>query len=349
MEMYIVENIAARPDVAVSQGVELVRSVAPRAAGLANAVLRRVDRERDALPPLPDAPDARLSIEYSYPLWLVRLWCAERGEAEARQLLAAAPRPLSVRAQYPETTEGVLAALPCGATRGRMDENCLYLDAGMDVTADPLFQAGRLAVQGEGAMLACRALGDCRGRRVLDACAAPGGKSVLLSAKCASVVSQEIYPHRAGLIERYAERMGVSNIRVRVGDASAFVPEWEDAFDAVLCDVPCSGSGVINENPDIKLFRREEDVASLAAVQQKIIANCARYVRPGGSLYYSTCSVLPEENDSVIFGFLASRGDFAADIPQSPLPARRTGYGLQFLPHISLGAGFFLSRLKRTE
>ena len=143
--------------------------------------------------------------------------------------------------------------------------------------------------------------------------------------------------------------MGADNISVVTGDASVFNQEWEGAFDGVLCDVPCSGSGVINENPDIKLFRREEDIASLTALQQKILSNCARYVKAGGSLYYSTCSILPEENDSAIFNFLQQDSGFELCIPESPLAHKKTKFGLQFLPHISLGAGFFVTKLVRKK
>lgn len=141
--------------------------------------------------------------------------------------------------------------------------------------------------------------------------------------------------------------MGADNVFPVCGDASLFNPEWEGAFDAVLCDVPCSGSGVINENPDIKLFRQEGDIASLAALQQKILSNCARYVRSGGSLYYSTCSVLPEENDSAVHNFLEGNAGFAVEQIDCALAYRRTKYGLQFLPHISLGAGFYVAKLVR--
>ena len=131
------------------------------------------------------------------------------------------------------------------------------------------------------------------------------------------------------------------------GDAAVFNPEWEGAFDGVLCDVPCSGTGVINENPDIKLFRKEEDIASLTQTQLAIIGNCSRYVKPGGALYYSTCSILPEENDSIVFNFLSAHPEFELCIPDCALPSRRTKFGLQFLPHISLGAGFFVTKLVR--
>lgn len=141
--------------------------------------------------------------------------------------------------------------------------------------------------------------------------------------------------------------MRVDNIEVITADSSQFKAEFEGAFDAVLCDVPCSGTGVINENPDIKLNRSESDIPSLNAVQSAILANCARYVKSGGTLYYSTCSILPEENDSIAVGFLNTHADYELTIPSSPLEHRLTRYGLQFLPHISLGAGFYLTAFRR--
>ncbi|MDE6612927.1 MAG: 16S rRNA (cytosine(967)-C(5))-methyltransferase RsmB, partial [Clostridia bacterium] len=178
---------------------------------------------------------------------------------------------------------------------------------------------------------------------LLDECAAPGGKSVLLSEKCKHVTACEIHPHRLALIEAYKSRMGAENVTARLADSTVFIPEYEGAFDAVLCDAPCSGTGVINENPDIKLFRKEEDVASLSDIQLKILSNCSRYVKSGGRLYYSTCSVLPEENDSTVYNFLNSAKGFTVEETYSPLEHRKTKFGLQFLPHISMGAGFYLA------
>ena len=138
--------------------------------------------------------------------------------------------------------------------------------------------------------------------------------------------------------------MHVKNVTAVQADSTAFNPEFEGIYDAVLCDVPCSGTGVINENPDIKLFRKEEDIASLNKTQLAILENCSRYVKAGGSLYYSTCSVLPEENDSIVYSFLQNHPEYALTIPESPLAHRTTKFGLQFLPHISLGAGFFITK-----
>ena len=166
---------------------------------------------------------------------------------------------------------------------------------------------------------------------------------MLVSGKCEKVTACELHGHRTELIKSYFARMGVTNAEAVTADSSVFNPEYEGAFDGVLCDAPCSGTGVINENPDIKLFRKEEDIENLAQIQYKILSNCARYVKEGGRLYYSTCSVLPEENDSVVYKFLRDCPQFGLEIPSSPLAHRTTKFGLQFLPHISLGAGFYLT------
>ena len=149
-----------------------------------------------------------------------------------------------------------------------------------------------------------------------------------------------------GSFTRAAERLGLTNIRVKAADAREYLPELAGA-DRVLCDVPCSGTGVINENPDIKLFRKESDIFSLTETQLAILGNCSRYVKSGGFLFYSTCSVLPEENDSVVCDFLRLHPEYALIKPNSPLEHRETKYGLQFLPQISLGAGFYLTSFKK--
>ena len=214
-------------------------------------------------------------------------------------------------------------------------------------TRDEKFFCGDYTFQSVGSVAICAAISPCE--RLLDACAAPGGKSVLLSEKCGRVVACELHPHRKSLIEDYAARMGVENVSAVCADSTVFNPEFESAFNAVLCDAPCSGTGVMAENPDIKLNRKEGDIASLNAVQAALLDNCAKYVKVGGLLYYSTCSVLPEENDSIAVGFLNAHQDYELCVPNSPLAHRRTRYGVQFLPHISLGAGFYLTAFKRLK
>ena len=210
---------------------------------------------------------------------------------------------------------------------------------------DEGFFAGDYTFQSVGSVAICAAIPACDS--LLDACAAPGGKSVLLAETCKKVTACELHSHRVELINSYAQRMGASNVAAIQSDSTVFNPDFEEKFDTVLCDVPCSGTGVINENPDIKLFRKESDIESLTKTQLAILENCSRYVKAGGLLFYSTCSVLPEENDSIVCNFLSLHPEYALNKPLSPLDHRETKYGLQFLPHLSLGAGFYLTSFKR--
>lgn len=325
--LYMLEFMGKHDYMVVDSAVELTKKLGKSgAAGFVNGFLRSYK-----VPPLPQDATNGLAIKCSTPLWLVKK-LKRSYKAEAEQILSAPVLGQCVRFVRGEERY---------ATENRIKTpfNGVYIYP--NFVRDEAFFAGDYTFQSVGSVAIGAAISPCE--RVLDACAAPGGKSVLLAGKCKSVVSCEIHSHRAKLIEEYAQRMGVTNIEVVTADSTQFNPKFQNAFDAVLCDVPCSGTGVMGENPDIKLNRREEDISSLNAVQSAILANCARYVKSGGTLYYSTCSVLPEENDSIAVGFLNTHGNFTLGIPSSPLNHVQTRYGLQFLPHISLGAGFYLT------
>ena len=326
--VYMLEFLGKRDYMVVDYAVELTKKTGKEgAAGFVNAFLRSYK-----LPCVPESADARLSLEYSAPLWLVKkLKRSYKGEAE--KILGA--ESLGVCVRFERNSEKYLE-------KPHTDTPFKGVYIFKNFTRDEGFFAGDYTFQSVGSAAICNAVQP--GKNLLDACAAPGGKSVLLSKKFESVTSCELHAHRAALIEDYARRMGVNNVRVMHTDSAVFNPDFEEKFDAVLVDAPCSGTGVINENPDIKFFRKESDVENLSRVQLEILLNCARYVKTGGSLYYSTCSVLPEENDSVAYEFLRANSGFELDIPDSPLGHAVTKFGLQFLPHISLGAGFFLTR-----
>lgn len=325
--LYMLEFMDKHDYMVVDSAVELTKKAGKAgAAGFVNAFLRAYK-----IPPLPERADERLSVELSSPLWLVKK-VKRSYKGETAEILS-------------KDSEGVCVRFASGAEE-YLDKP--HIETPFDgvyifknFVRDDGFDKGGYTFQSVGSVAICSAISPCGS--LLDACAAPGGKSVLLSGKCKSVTSCELHAHRVELINSYAHRMGVK-VKAVQADSSVFNPEYENAFDAVLCDVPCSGTGVINENPDIKLFRREEDIKSLNEIQLKILSNCARYVKQGGALYYSTCSVLPEENDSVVYEFLQT-GGFRLESIDSPLPHRKTKFGLQFLPHISLGAGFFVTKL----
>ncbi len=312
----------------VDSAVELTKKLGKaEASGFVNAFLRSVK-----IPSLPENTDERLSVEYSYPLWLVKK-LRRSYRSEAAEIMSKASEGVCVR--FVKNAEKYLSA-----EHVKTPFDNLYIFR--NFVRDEGYDRGDYTFQSVGSVAVCSAISPCE--RLLDACAAPGGKSVLLADKCKEVIANELHAHRVGLIDSYAKRMGADVTAVQA-DSTVFNPDYENAFDAVLCDAPCSGSGVINENPDIKLFRKEADIGSLNKTQLEILLNCSRYVKSGGALYYSTCSVLPEENDSIVYRFLEKSDCFGLEISDSPLAHKVTKYGLQFLPHISSGVGFFVAKL----
>ena len=331
--LYMLEFMGKHDYMVVDCAVELCKKLGKGgAAGFINGFLRSYK-----VPALPENPTEALSIKCSAPLWLTKK-IKRSYKAEAEQILSAQSLGQCVR--FVRGEEKYL-----GAQHVDTPFDGVYIFSNFQ--RDEGFFAGDYTFQSVGSVAICSAISPCE--KLLDACAAPGGKSVLLAGKCKSVTACEIHPHRKKLIEEYAARMGTDNVTAITADSSVFNAQFESAFDAVLVDAPCSGTGVIAENPDIKLNRKEEDISALAEVQSRILANCARYVKAGGVLYYSTCSVLPEENDSIAVAFLLGREDYELEVPSSPLGHRRTNYGLQFLPHISLGAGFYLTAFRRKK
>ena len=304
------------------------------ASGFVNAFLRAFSADRLHLPD----GEAGLALRCSWPDFAVRRAVEQYG-GEAEEILRPRPARTFVRFRDEEAERRYAAA-----ERGERTPFPLVWSFA-SFRRDEGYDRGEYTFQSVGSVAICAAVEPCG--RLLDACAAPGGKSVLLAAKCGRITACELHPHRAKLIESYCARMGVGNVEVVCRDSTVFEPAFAEQFDAVLVDAPCSGSGVAGENPDIKLFRKAEDIPSLAQVQRALLDTCARYVRPGGTLYYSTCSFFGEENDGSVGHFLRGHADFAAVPLASPLGHRRTRFGLQFLPHLSMGAGFYVAGMRK--
>ena len=248
-------------------------------AGFVNAFLRRFDKGAvdEALQKEKDGE----SISLSYPTYAYNWLKKEYGERAAA--IAVAPsKGVSVRFAAKELPEKY-SKKPCTATP--FVGNYIF----ERFVRDDGFDRGEYTFQSVGSIAICNVVSPCD--KLLDACAAPGGKSVLLSEKCGAVTSFELHEHRVALIESYKQRMGRENITAIQKDSAVFDPAYGESFDGVLCDVPCSGFGTLSENPDIKLFRKEEDFASLKKAQTAILNACCRYVKKGGALYYSTCSL----------------------------------------------------------
>ena len=210
------------------------------------------------------------------------------------------------------------------------------------------FREGRVYVQDAAAHLAVAVSGIEPGMRALDCCAAPGGKSFAAALQMqnrGTLYSCDIHPHRLDLIERGAERLGISILETHLQDASQPVPAWRSAMDVVLADVPCSGLGVIRKKPDI---RYHEPSAELPALQRAILAQQAEYVRPGGVLLYSTCTILRRENEAVAEDFLHTHPDFVPE--NAPWPEGSgiaPGAMVTLLPGQHETDGFFICKFRR--
>ena len=304
------------------------------AAGFINAFLRAFDADKLTLP---QDKISALSVKYSYPAFAVSRLVKEYGGEEAEKIMEHRPPRTFVRFASAEAAEPYLQ----NAEKTPFENVYSF----SNFRRDEGFAAGKYTFQSVGSVAICAAVEPCE--NLLDACAAPGGKSVLLSQKCGHVTAFELHPHRAELIKQYAARMGAENIEIVCRDSSVYDERYAEMFDAVLVDAPCSGFGVVLDNPDIKFFRREESLAEIEKTQLAILSVCAKYVKKGGHLYYSTCSVLGEENDGTVSRFLQTYSDFAPEKAESPLAHRATEYGMQFLPHLSMGAGFYVCKLRR--
>jgi len=340
---------------AVNESVKLAKLFKRgQASGLVNAVLRKVSQNKNALPPLPNRDAVqRLSIQYSHPKWLVKRLVQLLGETEAEAFLTAdnAAAPLTVQVNPLKTTaEALMAELGeagISAVPHAWVPGCLELDRTGDLTALATFQEGRFLVQDGAAALAAQAAGVTPGARVLDVCAAPGGKS--FSAAFAMedqgvILSCDLHENKLKRIQEGAERLGLTCIQTAAADGRQFFPQWESAFDAVLVDAPCSGLGIIRKKPDTR-YKKPDDLFTLPVVQQAILDNAARYVRPGGVLVYSTCTILPEENEQVTEAFLAEHSAFSRE--SLPAPIGETGGQVTLWPQRHGTDGFYICRMRR--
>ncbi len=336
---------------AVGESVELAKADAPRGAGLVNAVLRRATREaRPLVQALPDGTPAQAALAHSHPEWIADLWFGALGAAAARALMAADNEPAEavLRANRLKVAPEALAdRLPVPT---RIDGDALVLDGPFDVFGSEEWEAGLLMPQSRAAMAVSRLLEPQPGERVLDLCAAPGGKTTHLAALMANqgeIVAVERHAGRADALRRTAERMGADIVDVRTGDAAE--PQADQAFDRVLVDPPCSDLGTLASRPDAR-WRKAGRPAALADLQARILTAGAAAVRPGGTLVYSTCTISPQENEHVVTTFLESNHDFKADDLGSQVPVWKhptMPQHLQTLPHRDRTDGFFIARLKR--
>lgn len=334
-------------------------------SGLVNAVLRKVaSAPGKPAAPSGSAPVERIAFEHSHPEWLVKRWIAAYGESTAEQMASAnnEPPPVSVRANRLRIgRDDLLAELRregFDAELSNVAPDGIRIRGGGNLANTPWFRNGQFTMQDESSMLVAALVAPIPGSRVLDCCAAPGGKSTHLAElmnNAGSIVSYDVHPHKRELIAANAARLGASIIVSRTGDAEKLGAELPAAsFDAVLVDAPCTGFGVIRRKPDIKWTKREEDIADIAMLQRSILDSVHRLVKPGGGLVYSTCTLEADENEGQIERFAADHPEFRLDdtfpggLPDRVVETCRIGGGmLRVMPHQFGSDGFFMARFVR--
>lgn len=343
---------------AVGESVELAKAASKRASGFVNAVLRELARNKDNLPYPDRERDLKryLHVRYSCPQWLLTKWMGEYGVENTVGILEGMQsRPAAVlRVNTLKITAPELAARLAGegvkTSPVEILPGALEADRLPDLRKSPAFSEGLFTVQNTASQLCCAAAGAKPGDRVLDMCAAPGGKSFTLAfymENLGSITSLELYGSRLGLIAEGADRLGIGIITAAQNDASRHNPELE-AADVVLCDVPCSGLGVIGRKPEIR-YKDPAGFDGLPDLQYSILCEGATHVKPGGTLVYSTCTLSRTENDGVAARFLSEHADFSPSLPEEIREIAGAGAETfaTLFPHVTHSDGFFIAVFKK--
>ncbi len=354
---------------AVDQSVRCIRALGiERAAGLVNAALRRLSVEHEKIP-VPDLvrdPVGHLVHGLSLPRWIAERWLALYGAENAAALatVSNANPPVTLRANREKNTanellDELLPRFP-DAHLGRYSPDAVILGRRGNAAREPAFREGRCSVQDEAAQLVVDLLDPKPGESILDCCAAPGSKTTGIAERVGPnsfVLAVDRHANRLGLVSRAARRLGLENIQTLARDATQPLgdlphpPSLAPGFDRVLVDAPCSGLGTLRRHPDARWRVRPEDLSALREIQLALLRQCAETLRPAGILVYSTCTLIPEENEDVVNELLEHRKDLRRAprerIPEALHPLLDDVGDLRCLPHQHGTDGFFAARLER--
>ena len=350
---------------AINESVNIIKKVDKKSSGFVNAVLRNVLRKKDEICKIDDNNAENIAIKYSYEKWIVERLIGEHGIARAKSIIEALSEKPKLYVRINRTkmdgfddmddfADFVIEQLEkdgMKAERVQYLEEAIRVENFKNIEDNRLFKMGYISVQDVSSMLVANVVNPEKNSKVLDLCAAPGGKSTHIAElmeNTGEVVSQDIYKHKIKMINWYAKRLGLDNIKAELGDALELQKEFIGKFDYVLSDVPCSGMGIVRRKPEIK-YKSEEEVNNLPDIQLAILKNAAEYVKDGGVLVYSTCTIFKEENMGVIYRFLSENQDFSLDsIENINLESSTLDSGyLNIYPDTEDMDGFFICRLKK--
>ena len=329
-------------------------------AGFVNGVLRNIARNKNNIkyPDKEKDPVNYISVRYSYPVWIIKYWQRELDTETIERICLSNRVPPKVSAcintlktDMPSLKKA-LSEDNIAVTAGVFKENALYLSKTRDITQTAAFSAGLYHVMDESSMLAVDILAPKPGSSVMDCCAAPGGKSFYCAYKMqnkGSIVSADVYDHKLELIKQGVERLGIDIIEPVLSDAAVINDAYTGKMDCVLVDAPCSGFGLFRKKPDIKYNKTEEDIESLAKLQRDILSACQGYVKDGGCLVYSTCTISVKENLENVKWFCENFDFEPEDISKYlnfECETAKKGY-IQVLPCDFNTDGFFIARFRK--
>ncbi|MFF5993263.1 16S rRNA (cytosine(967)-C(5))-methyltransferase RsmB [Lysinibacillus sp. KU-BSD001] len=361
MSLYQMEYLSRiPPHAAVNEAVEIAKRRGHKGiASMVNGILRTILREGlRATADITD-PVERLSIETSHPKWLVDRWVESYGYENTANMLREnnIPPVQTVRVNTTRATvEQVLASLEAEGIKAHQSDvmpECIHLTNGT-AARTTAFKEGLITIQDESSMLPANVLNPQPGMKVLDMCAAPGGKTTHLAEKMqneGSILAMDLHPHKLDLIDENTARLGLEIVQTAPIDgrkAASFLAK--ESFDAVLVDAPCSGLGVMRRKPDIKYTKREEDLESLQTIQLAILDNAVQVLKPGGRLVYSTCTVDKRENEGTVEAFLTAHPEMESEaltnLPEKLLAKQNSGM-LQVFPQDFGSDGFFVAAFRK--
>lgn len=331
---------------AVNESVNLCKKYNFKSVGLVNAILRKI--EKSDYKEISNITNSitRISLKYSMPEWIVKKFCDEYGEEETANIC----QNLNLRPNI---------SVRINRLKGKMDlgekgilEDFRTITGTKNITKTKEYIEGNITIQDEAAGLSSFVLAPKEGEIVLDACSAPGGKTTYLAELMhnkGKIVACDIYEERLKQVEQNAKRLGIDIIQTEVHDATKLKEEYVEKFDKILLDVPCLGLGVIRRKPDIKWNRQEEDIKEISDIQFNILKTCSKYLKKNGTLVYSTCSMLKEENDAIIEKFIKEEKFETVNIEEqipNEFSKITTNNMVQFLPSQNHD-GFFITMLKK--
>ena len=357
-QMHYLSRIPAHA--AVNEAVEIAKRRGHKGiASMVNGILRSILREGVRSTNDIKDPNERLAIETSHPQWLVDRWVESYGYEETAEMLREnnIPPVQTVRVNTTKATvENVLTTLEregVKAVRSEVMPECVHLQTGQ-AARTAAFRHGLITIQDESSMLPANVLNPQPGMKVLDMCAAPGGKTTHMAEKMqneGSILAMDLHPKKLDLIEENTARLGLEIVQTAPVDgrkAASFLPK--ESFDAVLVDAPCSGLGVMRRKPDIKYTKREEDLESLQTIQLAILDNAAQVLKAGGRLVYSTCTVDKQENEGTVKLFLDQHPEMESEsltnLPEKLLAKQNNGM-LQVFPQDFGSDGFFVAAFRK--